>query len=44
MVDSPVYNAILMASLISILVNVPLVRFTSGRWGSTSALAVETLP
>ena len=44
MVDPPVYNAILMASLISILVNVPLVRFTSGRWGSTSALAVETLP
>jgi monovalent cation:H+ antiporter-2, CPA2 family len=44
MVDPPVYHAILMASLISILVNVPLVRFTSGRWGSRSELAVETLP
>jgi len=34
MVEPPVYNAILMASLISILLNVPLVRFASARWSN----------
>jgi CPA2 family monovalent cation:H+ antiporter-2 len=43
MVDPPVYNAILMASLISILVNVLLMRFASARWTSELAPAADAL-